>query len=322
MTGKPTIAARTVDFFSSYALAIVLLVCLFLLTVFGTLYQVDHGLHAAKERFFASWFLWTEVGGLRLPTFPAGMTCMMILSINMLVGGLLRLKISRRTAGVVVVHLGIAFLLVSGLVKQWTADEGYISLAEGRVAEAFQSDHLWEVSVFEVTGADTVEELVIRHGEFEDLGRDQRRRFTSDDLPFDLLLSNFMPSATVQDAGAGRGGVELDGFRLLAIPPDPEPGRNAAGLVVEISGGGSSGRALLWGFQVTPWTFEAGGRIWAVDLRHARYKMPFRLRLEDFQKEDHPGMGMAKAYRSDVTKIEDEREERVRIQMNEPLRSE
>jgi len=322
MTSKSTPPNRILALFSSFGLALVLLACLFLLTIFGTLHQVDHGLHAAKERFFASWFLWTEVGGVRLPTFPAGMTCMMLLSVNMLVGGLLRLKISRRTAGIVVVHLGIAFLLLSGLVKQWTADEGYISLAEGRVAETFRSDHLWEVSVFEVTGADSVEELVIRHGEFEDLGGDQRRRFWSDDLPFDLLLSNFMPSATVQSAGAGKGGVELDGFRLLATPPDPEPGRNAAGLVVEISGGGASQRALLWGFQATPWTFESGGRTWAVDLRHARYKMPFQLRLEDFQKEDHPGMGMAKAYRSDVTKIVGQREERIRIQMNEPLRSE
>ncbi|HIF40982.1 MAG TPA: hypothetical protein EYQ74_07780 [Planctomycetes bacterium] len=322
MSSKPTTLSRVLALFSSYGLAIVLLACLFLLTIFGTLYQVDHGLHAAKERFFASWFLWTKLGGFSLPTFPAGMTCMMLLSINMLVGGLWRLKISRRTAGVVVVHVGIAFLLFSGLIKQWTADEGYISLAEGRVAETFRSDHLWEVSVFEVTGADSVEELVIRQGEFEDLGRDQHRRFTSDDLPFDLLLSNFMPSATVQAAGAGNGGVEVDGFRLLATPPDSEPGRNAAGLLVDINGGGSSERALLWGFQVTPWTFESGGRTWAVDLRHARYKMPFRLRLEDFQKEDHPGMGMAKAYRSDVTKIVDQREERIRIQMNEPLRSE
>jgi len=322
MTSKSTPPNRILALFSSFGLALVLLACLFLLTIFGTLHQVDHGLHAAKERFFASWFLWTEVGGVRLPTFPAGMTCMMLLSVNMLVGGLLRLKISRRTAGIVVVHLGIAFLLLSGLVKQWTADEGYISLAEGRVAETFRSDHLWEVSVFQVTGADSVEELVIRHGEFEDLGGDQRRRFWSGDLPFDLLLSNFMPSATVQSAGAGKGGIELDGFRLLATPPDPEPGRNAAGLVVEISGGGASQRALLWGFQATPWTFESDGRTWAVDLRHARYKMPFQLRLEDFQKEDHPGMGMAKAYRSDVTKIVDQREERIRIQMNEPLRSE
>jgi len=321
MTSKTTLPSRFLGLFSSFGLAIVLLACLFLLTIFGTLYQVDHGLHAAKERFFASWFLWTEVGGLRLPTFPAGMTCMTLLSMNMLVGGLLRLKISRRTAGIVVVHLGIAFLLLSGLVKQWTADEGHISLAEGRVAETFRSDHLWEVTVFAVAGEGSVEELVIRHGEFADPGRDQRRRFTSSELPFDLLLSNFLPSAMVQPAGAGEGGVELDGFHLIASTPDPEPGRNAAGLVVEVSGGGSSARALLWGFQVAPWTFESGGRTWAVDLRHARFKMPFQLRLEDFQKEDHPGMSMARAYRSDVTKIVGEREERIRIQMNEPLRS-
>ena len=76
MNSRPTLSSRMLALFSSYALAVSLLACLFLLTIFGTLYQVDHGLHAAKERFFSSWFLWTRIGSLSLPTFPAGMTCM------------------------------------------------------------------------------------------------------------------------------------------------------------------------------------------------------------------------------------------------------
>ncbi|GEM_PF-203008 len=321
MTSKSKAPHSVLAFFSSYGLAVTLLACLFLLTIVGTVYQVDHGLHAAKQRFFSSWFLWAKIGSIRVPTFPSGLMCMGLLSINMLVGGLLRIKISKRTAGIVVIHLGIAFLLVSGLVKQWTADEGSLLLVEGQVGEEFLSNHLWEVAIFEVAGADMVEELVIRHEQFADLGRDRLRRFTSEDLPFDLLLSQFQSSTRVEKATGAGTGLELEGLRLSARTPDREPGRNPAGLVAEIQGAGESQRTLLWGFQLTPWTFESGGKIWAVDLRHARYKMPFQLRLDDFQKEDHPGLGMAKAYRSDVTKIDDQGERRVRIQMNEPLRS-
>jgi hypothetical protein len=48
--------------------------------------------------------------------------------------------------------------------------------------------------------------------------------------------------------------------------------------------------------------------------------MPFTIRLDDFTKEDHPGMGMAKSFMSDVTKIEDGNRRQLRIEMNEPLR--
>ena len=49
--------------------------------------------------------------------------------------------------------------------------------------------------------------------------------------------------------------------------------------------------------------------------------MPFWIQLEDFQKEEHPGTAMARAYRSWVQKVEPDNTERVLIEMNEPLRS-
>ncbi len=324
MSNPTPLGGRIVSFFSSYALAIVLLACLFLLTLFGTLYQVDHGLHAAKLRFFSSWFLWSNIGSLRIPTFPAGLTCMALLTVNMLVGGMLRIKITQRNLGVVVIHLGIAFLLISGLVKQWTAQEGYLSVAEGRTSEEFRSDSLWEVALWELDGSDSVQEFVIRHDEFVDLRGSARRTFTCVDLPFQLVLRGFLPSAAVRPAGPGdpeEGVTRVDGFDLVPMPVQGEVGRNGAGVHIEVLGAGDSREACLWGFQLWPWTFEWQGKTYAVNLRHASYKMPFALRLESFEKEDHPGMTMARSYRSDVTKIDAGREEAVRIQMNEPLRS-
>ena len=48
--------------------------------------------------------------------------------------------------------------------------------------------------------------------------------------------------------------------------------------------------------------------------------MPFEIELLDFIKEEHPGMSMAKAFRSHVIKSDESGEEGVLIQMNEPLR--
>ena len=56
-------------------------------------------------------------------------------------------------------------------------------------------------------------------------------------------------------------------------------------------------------------------------LRHTVHAMPFGLRLEKFIKDDLPGITMARAFSSDVMRLDaDGSEHPVRIEMNEPLR--
>ena len=51
----------------SYGTACVLLVFLFLLTLFGTLEQVEHGLYEVQKKYFESWFLMHQLGPISLP---------------------------------------------------------------------------------------------------------------------------------------------------------------------------------------------------------------------------------------------------------------
>ena len=57
---------------TSYATACVLLIFLFLLTLFGTLEQVDHGLYAVQKKYFESFFVVHEFAGVPLP-LPGGL---------------------------------------------------------------------------------------------------------------------------------------------------------------------------------------------------------------------------------------------------------
>ena len=67
MKNKRTPGELVVDGLASYGLCCLLLLCMFLLTILGTLYQVDNGLYAAKQRYFLSWFVWYSTeGGFRL----------------------------------------------------------------------------------------------------------------------------------------------------------------------------------------------------------------------------------------------------------------
>ena len=310
---------KLTDLLASYGLCCVLLVCLFCLTLFGTLYQVDHGLYEAKDVYFSSWFLRGHDGFvLPFPFFPGGMTCMSLLALNMVLGGLVRLNISRRNIGVVVIHLGMGFLLVAGLVKMSFAQEGNLRLVEGQRSDFFQSYTDWEVAIWPLKPGTVAHEHIIGQALISDLTGDRSRTFHAEGLPFDLTITNFVKNSRVEPKGPmwEATGPVVDGYGILELAPDKESEFNVAALQVTV--GTETG--ILWALESQPWTVQVGGQHFALALRHERYEMPFQIELLDFIKEEHPGMSMAKAYRSQVMKIDDSGSERVLIQMNEPLR--
>jgi len=181
-----------VDLLASYGLACVLLLCLFVLTILGTWYQRDYGLFAAKQRYFLSWFLWWNPSeSFAIPVFPGVILSMLLLSINLLVGGLLRMRVHLRNVGVLIVHLGIVFMLLAGLVKTYGADEGYLRITEGQKASFFTNEREWEVAIWRIDDRGMGAELVIEHDFMADLRNEDARTFTSSELPFDLVLSQY-----------------------------------------------------------------------------------------------------------------------------------
>jgi hypothetical protein len=305
---------------SSFWLCCLLLLALFVLTIFGTLYQVDHGLHEAKQIYFHSWFLFSH----GIPIFPGGLFCMSLLAVNLLLGGFVRIKWRLRNVGVLIVHIGIVLLLGSGLTKIITSEEGHLSVVEGTSQNFFESYTLWEVAIWEVNNREATQEFVIEDSFFSDLTEGGRRTFSSPELPFELELSNFQPNCNILQVGPNwtPAGTVVQGYGFFAKPMEAASERNDAGMNAKVTtANGKAQQGLLWGLQRQPWAVEVDGRTFAIDMRHARYVMPFNIRLDDFIKEDHPGMSMAKSYRSKVTQISPTGSERpVLIQMNEPLR--
>ncbi|MHC4380710.1 MAG: cytochrome c biogenesis protein ResB, partial [Planctomycetota bacterium] len=302
-------------------LACILLLCLFAHTLFGTLFQVQHGLYEAKEVFFNSWFLTTDSG---LPMFPGGVTVMGLLTLNLIVGGLWRIKWQSRNTGVLIIHFGIIFMLVAGLVKLTNSEEGQLKLREGQMSDEFLSVSEWQVAIYELGDGNEVPMWVMGDELLTDLHGTKTRTFHADDLPFDLVLSNFLPNCSVLPKGPNweASGEVIDGFGFFARPLEKEEERNNAGVQAQIlASDGQVRRSLLWAPQRGPWTVDLDGRRFAIDLKHTTYPMPFAIRLDDFTREDHPGVDMAKSYRSNVTKIDEDGDQAILIQMNEPLRS-
>ena len=212
-----------------------------------------------------------------------------------------------------------------------TADEGKLRLFEGEQANYFDSFYLWEVAIWDLDAGSEARELVIPDEFFSDLDEGETRTFSSPELPFDLTLSNFLNDCRVLETDTNvmnfgpnwaKSSPVVDGFALFDLGADSRDEQYIGGVTVRAElDSGETIDNFLDGFSFAPWTLEAGGKRWAIDLRNERYPMPFWIQLEDFQKEEHPGTAMARAYRSWVQKVEPDNTERVLIEMNEPLRS-
>jgi len=344
----------------SMKLAVVLLVLLGLLTWLGTLAQIEDGLWKAQRDYFESWFLIADLelswwgrpvlAGddgrgfiLRIP-LPGAYPVMALLFLNLLVGGMLRMKWQIRNVGVLVVHVGIALLLVAGFVKMEFSYAGGLALFEdpagsrrdpARVYESssFVSFHDYELALIRAVG-DTVEERVVPEADLLD-ATDGTVTLRADDLPFTVEVHHWMErckpmakgpmfeaAAPVVDDGEGGPGVFL-----APLEPLPERGQNTAGCYVTVvSKAGERLDGIVYGAEMRPYqkqrfpfTFELDGQRWGLDLRRVVYDLPFHVRLKRFVKRDHPGTLTAADYRSFV-EIPEEGDREVQIYMNTPLR--
>jgi len=303
---------------TSYGTACVLLIFLFLLTLFGTLEQVDDGLYAVQKKYFESWFLVHQLGSVPIP-LPGGMVCMGLLGWNLIAGGLIRIRKSRATVGNIIIHVGILIMLAAGLVKLKASDDGYLRLYEGEESEEYVSYFLWEVVVFDADSEGQVAEFVVSDEQLR-LAGDEPVRVTHDLVPFELELRHFRENVrpTREDAELPLAGE----WRMLEQEREQEAEANIAGVYATARSAGGEETAILWGITERPWVTEVGGRRWAVLLRHKRYRMPFQIHLDKFTKLEHPGTAIASEYSSDVTQSSGGKERAILIRMNEPLRDE
>lgn len=320
---QKSLGARIAAGLASYQLSVTILTFLMIVTYFGTLAQVDHGLYAAQKMYFESWFVSQPLGPLALP-LPGGQLLMAALAVNLLFGGLIRIRKTKRTAGIIVVHIGIVLLLVSSLVKHRFAEDGRLTLYEGESGAEFVHYHDWEVAIHEVGPTEDVKEWLIADEDIERLTGDRERQVSSPDLPMELTLKSFVENARVVRAQEGMRTVlpVVDGYTVVPQQRLVTNEQNIAAMYISVvdRSDGSIQDGILWGMDNYPLVVEAGGKQWAIRLRHERFTMPFGIELVDFKKEDHARMTMAASYSSDVLRIEGEEKTPVHIRMNEPLR--
>lgn len=341
--------AKLFAFFTSFGLATFTLSMLLLLTFLGTLEQAEYGLVASQARYFESFFIdridigscwralaldaYWDIGTVVLPLYivPGGYTLMAILFVNLFCGGIVRIRKSPKTIGVIISHFAILFMIAAGAVSYHFAKEGSLNLAEGQTSDEFQSFHERVIEIEKVHADNTRHTaLVIGDDKYRDLVAGKGRTFTHESLPFDLMVTNWKRHAQPRpDAGGSRTDA-VDGYYIQELTMLDESGSalpdeqlaSACIAVVKDKKTGEEQKGILWEFAAAPWTVKVGDESYLITMAHRTFKLPFAIRLDETEQEKHPGTERARRFTSKVTKLTGDREEKRVITMNEPVRSE
>ncbi|HPO16070.1 MAG TPA: cytochrome c biogenesis protein ResB [Candidatus Hydrogenedentes bacterium] len=301
-------------FSASSGVAVTLLFLLLVLVFFGTVEQVNQGLYEVQKKYFESAFVVHWLFGVVPLPLPGAYLLMGLLSINLFLGGIMRAPKQWRRPGLLIAHGGILYMVFAGFVTFHYSTNGYMTLYEQESSDAFESHYEWEFSIAEVDGQKR--EFVIPASDFSELRRGRARMFYAAELPFEVILHDFMENSSPVADEHG-----VDGARLTEHPKEKETEQNAPGLYADIrKKDGSILQGIIWAWERSPWVADVDGKQYAIELRHKRWNLPFAITLDKFTRELHPGTQMASNFQSNVTLTENGVSRKILIKMNEPLR--
>lgn len=325
---------KTYDFLSGFHLATATLLLLLLLTWLATLEQIDHGLYPTLEKYFSWKSPWLvpdmvpEINGKKLPLFlPGGYYVCAVLLLNMILGGIIRIRKGPKQIGNLISHFGIVFMLLGGGVAHHFSERGNMAIFEGESSNVAEDYNEYVVEVTEAKDGELGKIHVIRGNWLVDLKAGNPRLFSFDGAPFSLEISGYLkncvPENELVTAPRNRELV-ADGYYLQDAKSNVESERNIAGCYARIvsADGVKSDPFILWGGQFYPFTATVDGRNFTIDMRKRLWPMPFEVKLDKFTAKFHPGTSRPAKFESDIRRVENGQESKLRIQMNEPMRYE
>ncbi|MCW1886222.1 cytochrome c biogenesis protein ResB [Luteolibacter flavescens] len=344
---RKSIPARIYDVLSGFGLATILLVILMIQTWLATLEQVHYGLHATLQKYFDihQWYILPDAGvfsegllGKHLPPLPGGYWVCALLALNLTLGGLVRMRKGWKTAGVLMSHFSIVFMIIAGGVAQLKEERGVMMLSEEqdgplpKTADYANSFTETTVEITEIKDGKPVGPVhFIKDAYYLDLGPGDVRKVNLPKLPFDIALQGYVQNAkaiSTSSMAPSRGEVALDGWFIFSQEPNKETELDSPGLHARIMPrDGSKPQDMLlvatgpesFGPRA-PVTVRSGDRTFTVRLDKRVWPVPFQVTLVDARSEYHPNTSRPKLFESDVIRTQNGQETKHFIEMNEPMR--
>ena len=325
---------RILSLIGSYHIAVVVFLLMILLTLLGTFSQKTLGLYQSLNIYFTSWVVPREHWLLGFLPLPGMALLLAVMFVNLLAGGVIRIRKNWRTVGNVIAHLSMLGLIAAGAVSLYYKQEGHMRIFEGESSNRVQAFQDWVLEVREAGGADS-RIYMIQETAFRTDSPAETTTFHRTGWPFELKVSGYQKNATITttgDPGVLAGSRNIEGYTLRPLPVNPQHEANMAGVfldAVDLSGKtvGSTllAQVIRSGEIVTradaPFSFTVGDRQFSVNLTRETWEVPFSIKLDDFKAEYYPGTLKAKEFESHVTMTNLEgKDTKFRIWMNNPLR--
>ena len=325
---------RILSIVGSYHIAVVVFLLMIVLTLVGTFSQKTIGLYESLRIYFVSWMVPREGWLFGFIPLPGMALVLAVMFVNLLAGGVLRIKKNWRTIGNVIAHLSMLGLIAAGAASLWYKQEGHMRIFEGESNNRVSAFQDWVLEVQEPAGAEKTV-AVIRETAFRTDSPAETTTFHRKEWPFELKVSGYQRNATITTTGDPAvltGSDQVDGYTLRPLEPNAQHEANMAGLFLDVldSTGKSIARTVLaqairQGEIVTrsdaPFSFKAGERNFTVALTRESWEVPFSIHLDDFIATYYPGTRKAKEYESNVTMTNAAgKDTKFRIWMNNPLR--
>jgi ABC-type transport system involved in cytochrome c biogenesis permease subunit len=260
----------------------------------------------------------------------------------------------RKRAGIVLLHGGIALMMLSEMLTGIQAQESLMTISEGAAANFSEDIRASELAVIDRSHVGHDHVTVVPDSLLqENVGSSQP--IEHEDLPFNIQVHRWMPNSQVRGVKAGEPNPATAGFGKLQVA---EQIRTATGVgedaqktdhpaayieLVSKSTGRTLGTYLVWvdepikaqtvkvdGREEVVWVYkplkeqpvEVDGRTYDFALRFERIYHPFSIALKEFDYKHYTGTDTAKSYSSLVVLQDPERnvDRETLIWMNNPLR--
>lgn len=238
----------------------------------------------------------------------------------------------RRKGGMVLLHLGVAGLLMNEIYVSLTNDESQMQIAEGQTVSVASDIRKTEIAIIDQSDENVDRIIVVPENEFQ-----ENTQVTDERLPFNLEVLRYIENADLVRNIPGReSGIAADGlFKGFTAIDRTSANGVSADQAVDLSAAyvrltEKQSLRPLGTFLISQIGYQndmldsvqVDGKTYQIGLRFKADYKPYSLKLKDVQAKMYPGTSMAKWYSSDF-ELNDQAADitsQQRVFMNNPLR--
>ncbi|MFC4996199.1 hypothetical protein [Rubritalea tangerina] len=244
MSKKPeSVLGRVFAFIGGFHVAIVSMVLLLLLTWLSTLEQTGPGgLYWTLKKYFSfdAYVVRPTLNGHDLPIIlPGGYWVCAVFTLNLLVGGVMRIRKGWKHAAVLVSHFSMLALMVGGAVTYHQSKEAYMLLSVGEKGDSAFSLTELSIEIAEIKDGHKQEPVVLNSEVLDSVrGKPQRQRtfLLPDAYPFDVIVSEYHINAKLYpvQGKVPEDAMIVDGYYAMVAEPTGFEEKNLSSCILTI----------------------------------------------------------------------------------------